>query len=123
MNQENKPKAVWTKVQDLEQGFSISVSNGGAVKIEHEDRIVSMFPGSQLESLHLVLTSLNPEQIQAIQAQAVKNKEFKRESTRVEKEMARVTARAAASIQALADIAKAKGLSPEAYLATLFKAS
>lgn len=106
---ENKPKAVWTKLHDI-GSFSIAVSNGGAVKIEDDGgKVVAMFPARQLEVIHLVMTSLSAEQLTSTIDTATHNKALKQEVVQIEKEMNKNQAQSIKFIQANIDYKRAKG--------------
>jgi hypothetical protein len=112
----NKPKAVWTDLFTIGENV-VKVSNGGAVGIFNERGMVLCFRASQLEEIHLVMTSLSGDQVNEIFDTATNNKAKKKVAQQVEKEIGTAQNRALAGLQALADIAKSKGLNPETYIA------
>lgn len=109
----DKKPAVWIKEIELGQDCSVHVSEKGGVKITEGGKVVGMFSARQLETLHLAFTSMTPEQVQEIQNTAALSKE----KVNVDKEINKQADRARREFQALADIARAKGLNPEQYIA------
>ena len=115
---QDKPKATWTKLYDV-SNFTVSVSGGGAIKIEDDNsRVVCMLPGNQFEILHLVLTSLTPDQLSTAIDTASNNKAKKKEAVKINKEIAHVTEQAAKYQKALLDMAAAKGITLEQLFAS-----
>jgi hypothetical protein len=117
MNQ-NRTPAKWHKAFDLEQGISVDLSEGGAVRFTQEGQTLIMFPARMLETVSAIFHSLNQEQIDSLVNVAAKSKEKKK----VEKEIAKVANQGFKYIQAIKDMAKAKGLDPEETLKELLKA-
>ena len=111
-NQANKPKAVWTHVQDVldaDQKRSIYFSDGGAVKITRHtpkgEQLVTMFPGNCLEDLikvapafEQVLTAFN-----SIADDIAKVKEMRKEATALERQKQKELDRAVLEVQAAQD--------------------
>lgn len=108
-----KVPAKWIKEIELGQDCSVHVSEKGGVKITEGGKTVGMFSAKQLLTLHLAFTSMTVEQVEDIQHTVALSKE----QVTIDKEINRQASRARKEFQALADIARAKGLNPETYIA------
>ena len=114
----NRTPAKWHQAFTLEQGISVDLSEGGAVRFTQDGQTLLMFPARLLETVSAIMHSISQEQIDQLVEVAAKSREKKK----VEKDIAKVANQGFKYIQAIKDMAKAKGLDPEETLKELLKA-
>lgn len=110
--------AKWVQSIPLSDDVTLHISEKGAVKITEGDAILCMFPGQNLELLHATFMSLTPEVINTVNSYK-KQAVMAKEQVRVNKQIEKVKANAIAQVQALHDVAKAAGLDPATYIASI----